>query len=117
MKFALLALLLCSPLHAQVMRQNGINQSNASITFSSITVTNTATTRILSVTGDATIDGNLGINDATPDGQLEVKSNKAPAAFIVAISSQNDTTGNIMAILGTGHVGIGNVAAPAKLTV
>ena len=55
---------------------------------------------------------NVGINDASADAQLEVLSNSAETGFIVAISSQNDTTGNIFIIRGDGNVGIG-VTDPA----
>lgn len=58
--------------------------------------------------------GNTGINDDGPDAQLEVKSSVSPTGFIVAISSQNDTTGNILSVLGNGNVGIG-VTNPANL--
>jgi len=36
--------------------------------------------------------GNFGVNDTSPDALLEVKSNAAPTAYVVQISSQNDTT-------------------------
>lgn len=62
-------------------------------------------------------DGNVGINDTTPDAQLEVLSNSAPDGYIVAVSSQNDTTGNIFSIKGNGNVGVGTSNPGAKLDV
>lgn len=61
--------------------------------------------------------GDTGINDASPDGQLEVLSKSAATGFVVAISSQNDTTGNILAIKGNGDVGIGVTSPGSKLDV
>lgn len=40
MKYIILALLLSFPCFAQVVRQNGINESNSNLTFSTLTVTN-----------------------------------------------------------------------------
>lgn len=61
--------------------------------------------------------GNVGINDTTPDAQLEVLSKSAAGGFVVAISSQNDTTGNILSILGDGSVGIGQPTPVVQLDV
>lgn len=40
MRLFLYTLLLVAPLHAEVIRQNGLNQSNASVTVSSLTISN-----------------------------------------------------------------------------
>lgn len=60
-------------------------------------------------------NGNLGLNDTTPDGQLDVVSNQAPTGYVLSISSQNDTTGNLVSVLGSGNVGIGVPNPSTKL--
>jgi len=62
-------------------------------------------------------NGNVGINDTSPDGELDIISNASPSGYIVSVSSQNDTTGNILSILGNGNVGIGTTSPKAKLQV
>ena len=57
----------------------------------------------------------VGFGDSTPDGQAEILSAAAATGFVLAVSSQNDTTGNIMAITGNGRVGIGQPAPAQKL--
>ena len=52
--------------------------------------------------------GNLGIDDTTPDASFEVLSTQAPTEYVIAVSSQNDVTGNILNIVGSGVVTVGN---------
>ena len=56
--------------------------------------------------------GNVGIGDTSPDANLEIlaKSNNAPASYLLAVSSQSDTTGNIMSVFNSGDVSIGAYA-------
>ena len=53
--------------------------------------------------------GKVGVGDATPDANLEVLSGAAntPLSYLLAVSSQNDTTANILSVLANGNVGIG----------
>lgn len=59
--------------------------------------------------------GNVGIRDTTPDAPLEVLSNVGPLNFVLAVSSQNDVTGNMLSIIGNGNVGIGTPNPQYKL--
>ena len=64
-----------------------------------------------------TINGGVGIDDADPDAQLEILSESAPGGFILAVSSQNDVTGNIFSISGNGNIGISVPAPAARLSL
>lgn len=61
--------------------------------------------------------GNAGIGDITPDANLEILATSAntPSSYLLAVSSQNDTTGNIFAVTADGKVGFG--AATPSTTV
>ena len=67
--------------------------------------------------GTAFHSGNVGLADSTPDGQLDILSNSAPTGFIVSVSSQNDTTGALFAIVGNGNIGIGSTAPASALNI
>lgn len=78
-----------------------------------MTLYNAAGTRVVNIEQS----GDFGLNDKTPDGQLEVVSNQSSSGYIVAISSQNDSTGGILSILGNGFVGIGSANPTVRLDV
>ena len=63
------------------------------------------------------LSNNVGVNDATPDASLEVVSDKGSGGYVLAISSQSDTLGGILSVLGSGDVGIGNTAPAARFIV
>jgi hypothetical protein len=71
----------------------------------------------LDIDNNLSVDGHIGINDTTPDAMLDIVSNHAPSDFIVSVSSQDDTTGNIFSVFGDGSVCIGTTTANGKLTV
>lgn len=64
-----------------------------------------------------TTTGNFGLNDTTPDGQLDIVSNSSPIGYVISVSSQNGTTGNLFSLLGNGNAGIGDTSPQAKLVV
>lgn len=72
----------------------------------------TASTVFLEVQGD----GTTGINDGSADARFEVKAAVADS-FILAVTSQSDTTGDIMAVTRLGRVGIKNASPAATLEV
>lgn len=78
-----------------------------------MTLYNSAGTRVVNVEQS----GDFGLNDKTPDGQLDIVSNQAAAGYIVSVSSQTDTTGSIFAIKGNGFVGIGSANPTVVLDV
>lgn len=109
--------MLASFCHGQVLRQNGSSASAISVT--TVTATNCIRTP---ADGSDFISGacagtDTGINDATPDAQIEILSKSAEAGFVLAVSSQNDTTGNILGVFGDGKVGIGETSPLANLHV
>lgn len=59
--------------------------------------------------------GNMGIRDASPDAAVEILALNAdaPTSYLLAVSSANDATGNILAVQPSGKVGI-NVANPGS---
>ena len=61
-------------------------------------------------------NGDMGLNDTSPDGQLDIISKSAPTGYILSISSQTDTTGDILSVLGNGYVGV-NTAVPTSQLV
>ena len=67
--------------------------------------------------GFLTIDqlGNVGYRDTTPDAGLEIVSAVAPTGYVLAVSSQSDVVGGILAVLGDGTIGIGTASPATKL--
>ena len=63
--------------------------------------------------GVYTLSGvNTGINDATPDAQIDILSESGASEFVISAASQTDTTGSMLALMGDGKFGI-NDASPA----
>ena len=42
--------------------------------------------------------GEVGVGDSDPDARLEVLSNVGETGYVLAVSSQNDTTGNLLSV-------------------
>lgn len=59
----------------------------------------------------------IGINDSSPDGTLDIISNAGQAGFALSVSSQNDVSGNMLAVLGNGNTGVGTASPASPLTV
>jgi len=61
-------------------------------------------------------NGNVGIDDATPDALLEIKSNVGGTGYALFVSSQDDST-VILAVEGSGQVGIGEASPGTALHI
>jgi hypothetical protein len=61
----------------------------------------------------------VGIYDETPDANLEILAtpDDSPSSYLLAVSSQNDTTGNIFSVLADGKVGVGTANPNTKLHI
>ena len=66
------------------------------------------TNNYLEITG-----ANVGIGTTAPTAKLEIKSSQAPAALVVAVSSQN--AAGMLVVAGGGNVGIGTTNPGALL--
>lgn len=111
MKYILLALFLTCLSYGQGVRQNGIgnNISVSKITTSSITLVGSGSECLSADNGLVGIDCNqgfVGIGDSNPDAPLEILSNSSPTGYLLAVSSQNDVLGGILALTGNGFFGI-----------
>jgi hypothetical protein len=57
----------------------------------------------------------FGINTASPQGTLEIKSNEIPAGSVLFVSSQNAT--RMFSVFGNGRVAVGNITPAYNLDV
>ena len=85
---------------------------------SGATKSTVSTTGALTMASDTNIvlTGNLGVNDTTPDAQIEILSEASPTGYAVLVSSQNDST-PMFSIDGNGDVGIGTGTASVPLEI
>lgn len=57
--------------------------------------------------------GNVGVGDDSPDAQIDIKSAAAPTGYALSVSSQSDSVGGLLGVLGDGDVSIGGHMAGA----
>lgn len=80
-------------------------------------ITNGAGSITIGLPDTVGITENLGINDTTPEADLEIVSDRAETDFVLAVSSQNDTTGNMFTVLGNGNIGVGTANPAQKMHI